>query len=265
MKIHSCFTFFLLISVFFSASAAKAALQKQSVEYKDGSNVLEGYLVYDDAWQGRRPAVVIVHQWMGLSEHEKASAEKLASLGYVAFAADIYGKGVRPKDTAEAGKLAGSYKADLKLFRSREKAALNFVSRHTKVDSKHVVFMGYCFGGTGALEAARAGLPIAGAVSFHGGLGSSMPASAKTLKAKLLVLHGAVDPYVSATEVDAFMKEMNEAKADYQFVAYSGAVHAFTQVSAGSDPTKGAAYNEAADRRSWAALKEFLGEVVPLQ
>ncbi|MEO5668935.1 MAG: dienelactone hydrolase family protein [Bdellovibrionota bacterium] len=246
------------------ASSAHATLQKQNVEYKDGKDTLEGYLVYDDTFHGNRPAVVIIHQWMGLSDHEKHSAERLAAKGYIAFAADIYGKGIRPTAMKEAGELAGKYKGDPQLFRRREKAALDFVSKQKDVDAKRIVFMGYCFGGTGALEAARAGFPILGAASFHGGLATKAPATAKHLKGKLLVMHGALDPNVPTPEVEAFMKEMNDAKADYQFIAYSGAVHAFTQKEAGNDNSKGAAYNEAADRRSWKALESFLDEVAPL-
>ncbi len=243
---------------------ARAAIKSETVEYKDGKTALEGFLVYDDSWSGPRPAVMIVHQWMGLTDYEKMRAEQLAAKGYVAFALDIYGKGIRPKDASEAGKLAMQYKSDIKSYRQREKAAFDYIVKSKKVDPKQIVIMGYCFGGTGALEAARAGLPVVGAVSFHGGLSTPNPQSTNNIKAKLLVLHGAIDPNVPPKDVDGFMKEMNDAKVDYQFVAYSGAVHAFTQKSAGNDISKGVAYNEAADRRSWQALMDFLGEVAPL-
>jgi len=264
MKSRNILSKLLLFSAVAASVATQAEIQKQLLEYKDGDTVLEGYLVYDDAWTSKRPAVVVVHQWKGLSDHEKTSAERLAALGYVAFAADIYGKGVRPADSADAGKLAGSFKSDVKLFRRREKAAFDLVAENPRVDAKNIVFMGYCFGGTGALEAARAGLPVRGVVSFHGGLASATPADARKIKGKVLVLHGAIDPNVPPTEVAAFQKEMNDAKVDYQFVAYSGAVHSFTQKSAGNDISKGSAYNENADRRSWNALEAFLKEVAPL-
>lgn len=254
----------LVLQASVMGSMAGAALKSEVVEYKDGKTVLEGYLAYDDSWSGPRPAVVIVHQWMGLTDHEKMRAEKLAEKGYVAFALDIYGKGVRPTGVQEAGALATQYKTDIKLYRQREKAALDFISKNKLVDSKRFVIMGYCFGGTGALEAARAKLPVVGAVSFHGGLSTPNPQNTKGMKAKLLVLHGAIDPNVPPKEVEGFMKEMNDAKADYQFISYSGAVHGFTQKAAGNDITKGVAYNETADRRSWEALMDFLGEVVPL-
>ncbi|MGZ3775598.1 MAG: dienelactone hydrolase family protein, partial [Bdellovibrio sp.] len=209
-----------------------------------------------------RPAVIIVHQWMGLTDNEKMRAKKLAEQGYVAFALDIYGKGVRPKNTDEAGKFATQYKSDVKLYRQREKAALDFLLKNKKVDPKKIVFMGYCFGGGGALEAARAGFPIVGAVSFHGSLSTPNPQDTKNVKSKLLVLHGALDPFVPMKDVEGFVKEMNDAKADYQLILYSGAVHAFTQKEAGNDITKGAAYNETADKRSWDAFLNFLKELM---
>lgn len=242
--------------------AAQGAIKSEIVEYRDGKTSLEGYMVSDDSWTGPRPTVLIVHQWMGLSDNEKMRAKKLAEQGYLAFAIDIYGKGLRPKNTEEAAKLSSHFKNDIKLYRQREKAALDFILKNNKVDAKKVVFMGYCFGGGGALEAARAGFPIAGAVSFHGTLLTPNPQETKNVKPKIMVFHGAIDPYVPFKDVEAFMKEMNEAKADYQFTAYSGAVHAFTQKESGTDITKGVAYNEVTDRLSWEAFLNFLKEVM---
>lgn len=250
-------SYFLMLNI----EAAHGSIKSETVEYKDGKTALEGFLVTDDSWTGQRPAVIIVHQWMGLTENEKMRAKKLAEQGYVAFALDIYGKGLRPANADDAGKLATQFKNDINSYRQREKAALDFILKNKKVDPKKIVFMGYCFGGGGALEAARAGFPIAGAVSFHGTLLTPNPQETKNIKPKILVLHGALDPFVPFKDVEAFMKEMNEAKADYQFTAYSGAVHAFTQKESGNDITKGVAYNEAADKHSWEALLNFLKEV----
>lgn len=253
-----------VVQWFLTGTISNAAIKMEMVDYKDGKTVLEGQLFYDDSWTTARPAVVVVHQWMGPSDHEKESAQQLAKLGYVAFVADIYGKGVRPTSADEAGKLAAKYKSDIQLYRQRVKAALESVSKSKKVDAKKLVIIGYCFGGTGALEAARGGFPVVAAVSFHGGLATPLPENTKNVMAKLLVLHGAIDPFVSIKEVNGFIKEMNDAKADFQFIAYSGAVHAFTQKNAGGDVTKGTAYNEVADHRSWLAFKNFLNEVVPV-
>lgn len=259
----------LAINIFLSSflllsASARAEVQGQSVEYSDGDVKLEGYLATDNSLEKARPTVVIIHQWMGLTSHEKESADKLAKLGYVAMAVDIYGKGVHPQSTDEAGALATKYKEDTELYRKRIKAALKYLSTLKSVDQKHIVVMGYCFGGTGALEAARAGFPVVGVASFHGGLATKNSEKTKAVKPKLLVMHGALDPYVKREEVVNFTKEMNAAKADYQMIIYSGAVHAFTQKEAGTDISKGAAYNENAARRSWQALLQFLGEVAPL-
>ena len=247
-----------------AGSMASAKIKSEVVEYKDGESVLEGVLVYDDALvkKHKLPGIVIVHDWMGVSDYVKMRAEQMAGMGYVALAADIYGKGVRPKDTKEAGELAGKFKAgDRKDLRSRSVAAYKFLAANKNVDASKISAMGYCFGGTVALEMARQGLDLKGVVSFHGGLSSVSPDDAKKIKSQVLVLHGAIDPYVPAAEVAQFQKEMNDANVPYEFVAYSGAVHAFTEKHAGTDITKGAAYNEVADRRSFAAMKSFLTEV----
>lgn len=251
------------IALILAVGSASAAIKTETVDYKEGKAALEGYLAYDDSVKTPRPAVVIIHQWMGLSENEKMRAQMLAEKGYVVFAADIYGKGIRPTTMEEAGKLAGQYKNDRKLFRARGMAAFNWVKKNKMVDPKHIVVIGYCFGGTGALELGREGAPAAGFVSFHGGLSNPTTKDAKNFKAPVLIAHGALDKSVNP-EVMPFMKEMDENKVDYQFISYSGAVHAFTQKDAGNDPSKGVAYNEKADKRSWELFMNFLNEVAPV-
>lgn len=243
-----------------AALPASAAVKTEVVEYRDGDQICEGFLAYDDAVKERRPGVVVVHEWMGLGDYAKGRATKLAELGYVAFAADIYGKGIRAKDPKEAGQLAGKYKGDLPLLRSRARAAFDTLAKNSRVDTTKIFAIGYCFGGTTALELARSGAPLAGTVSFHGGLATKDPADAKSIKGPVLALHGAADPYVPPAEVAAFQKEMSDAKVDWQLVSYAGAVHAFTNPGAGSDPSKGAAYDAKADRRSWEAMKAFFAE-----
>jgi dienelactone hydrolase len=238
-----------------------AAIQTKTIEYKQGDTTLEGVLVYDDDVKTKRPGVLIVHQWLGLTDYEKKRAEMIAQLGYVAFCADIYGKGVRPKNTQEAGAEAGKYKSDRALLRARVAASLEVLKQNQFVEADRIAAIGYCFGGTTVIELARSGADIAGVVSFHGGLDSPTPADGKNIKCKVLACHGADDPFESAKDLAAFQSEMRENKVDWQLIEYGGAVHSFTQPMAGNDNSKGAAYNERADKRSWEAMKQFLAEV----
>lgn len=251
----------LFLAVILLACPASAELQKKFVEYQDGETTLEGYLVYDDAVEGKRPGIIVVHDWMGFGTYGNGRAEQLAALGYAALAVDIFGKGVRPSNAEEASKQAGYYKEHRDILRKRALAGLEFLSKEPMVDVQNMAAIGYCFGGTTVLEMARAGMPLSGVVSFHGGLSTSLPAAQGDVKAKVLVLHGADDPFVPSQEVDGFTKEFNLAKADWQMVFYSGAVHSFTRKDAGDDNSKGAAYNERADKRSWEAMKVFFEEL----
>jgi len=240
---------------------AAGAIKTQTVEYRDGNTVLEGYLAYDDAVKVKMPAVLIVHEWTGIGEYVKKRAEQIAVLGYVAFAVDIYGKGVRPANTDEAGKQAGIYRKDRQLMRRRAIAGLEKVMEFSFVDANRIAAMGYCFGGGVVLELARSGADLKGVVSFHGNLDTPKSEDAKNIKGKVLVCHGADDPHVSQEQVAAFQNEMRNAKVDWQMIFYGNAVHSFTNPDAGNDPSKGAAYNKEADMRSWEAMKEFFEEI----
>jgi dienelactone hydrolase len=244
-----------------AATPVLAAIKADPVEYREGDTVLEGLAVYDDAVAGRRPGVLVVHQWKGLGDYERRRAEMLAKLGYVVFCADIYGKGVRADNPQDASALAGKYKADRALLRARVAAALAALQAHPRVDAARTAALGYCFGGTTVLELARAGADTRGVISFHGGLGTDRPAAQGAVKARVLALHGADDPFVPPAEVQGFEQEMRAAGVDWQLVSYGGAVHSFTDWGAGSDPARGAAYHERSDRRSWEALLAFLREL----
>ena len=246
-----------LLAVLGSFGSLSAAIVEQPLEYKSGDILCEGWQVYDDAVSGKLPGVLVVHQWTGISEHEKEAARKLAALGYNVLVADIYGKGVRPQPPA-AGKEAGKYKADRVLLRARVNAALDVLSRDARTDASKIAATGYCFGGTTVIELARSGAKVKGVVSFHGGLDSPTPADGKNIKAKVLVLHGADDPFVAAKDIAAFNAEMKAHGVDQKFVSYPGAVHSFTHKAAGDDNSKGAAYNADADKASWAEMKQFL-------
>jgi dienelactone hydrolase len=240
---------------------SRAAIHTETVEYKQGDAALDGVLVYDDAIQGKRPGVLIVHQWQGITDYEKMRAKMLAQLGYVAFCADIYGKGIRPKTIQEAGAQAGKYRSDRTLLRARVNAALDVLKKNELVDTTRVAAIGYCFGGTTAIELARSGADIAGVVSFHGGLDSPTPADGKNIKCKILALAGADDPFQKPEDLTAFETEMRDAKVDWQITFYGGAVHAFTQPDVNKDNLPGAKYNERADKRSWEAMKQFFAEI----
>jgi len=233
---------------------------EKAIEYESEGVTCEGWHVYDDGHEGGRPSVLIVHQWTGLTDYEKMRARMLAELGYNVFALDIYGKGIRPQPP-ESGKVSGKFKADRELFRKRLRDGLAVLKDLPQTSTEKIAAIGYCFGGTGVLELARSGADIAGVVSFHGGLGTPTPEDAKNITSEVMVLHGAVDPYVPVDEVAAFHKEMLDANVAYTFTAYPDAVHAFTQKMAGDDPSKGAAYQAEADAASWEAMKTFFGRI----
>ena len=236
---------------------ARAELVKKPIEYKQGDATLRGYLVYDDKTQDKRPGIVVVPEWWGLTDYPKHRADQLAELGYVALAADIYGEGQTTEDPKEAGKLAGKFRQDRKLMRDRVRAALDTLKAQPQVDTSKTAAIGYCFGGTCALELARSGADVNGIVSFHGALDTSTPAKSGDVKAKVLVLHGADDPMVSQEQVQNVEKEFKDAGVDVKVVQYPGAVHAFTNPDADKHNIKGVAYNKEADEKSWQAMKEF--------
>jgi dienelactone hydrolase len=248
----------MVIATLFVARTAFS--QGKTLNYSDADTKLQGYYAKAKSQKAKSPGVVIVHQWMGLTSHERTTADNLAALGYNALAADIYGVGNIPKNATEAGEKAGYFKKNYKIFQSRIKSAIDALVKQG-ADADRIVVMGYCFGGTGALEAARAGFPVKGVVSIHGGLGKEAKRENGAIKPSVLILHGADDPYSPQAEIDQVKQELKEAKADWQLILYSNAVHAFTQKEAGNDNSKGAAYNELAAKRSWEHLKSFLQEM----
>ena len=243
------------------ATGAQAEVRMERIEYRHGDAVLEGYLAYDDAVAGKRPGVLVVHEWWGVNDYAKRRAEQLARLGYVAFALDMYGRGVSTTDAKEAGRLAGIFRNDRPLGRARAAAGLDVLKKRPQVDPTRIAAIGYCFGGSVVLEMARGGADLKGVVSFHGGLATPNPADAKNIKGKVLVLHGADDTFESLAEIAAFQEEMRQAGVDWQMNYYGGAVHSFTNPDAGKAGIKGVAYNEAADRRSWQAMRDFFDEI----
>jgi dienelactone hydrolase len=241
---------------------AHAAVQVKTVDYKQGDATLEGWLVYDDAKQGKRPGVVIFPSWNGPGNDEKGRAEMLAKSGYVAFVADVYGKGIRPQGFKDAAAESGKYMKDRPLLLQHAQAAYDQLRKNPMVNAKKIAAIGYCFGGAGALDLARSGASLVDTVTFHGDLVSPTPQDDNNIKGRVLVLHGASDPVVGPKDQDEFKKEMTDAHVDWEMVLYSGAVHSFTQKSAGNDPSKGAAYNANADKRSWQELTRLFHETL---
>jgi dienelactone hydrolase len=252
----------LALMMILAAQSAHGGIVTKTVEYRQGDTVLEGFVAYDSSVKGKRPGVLVIHEWYGVGPYVERRARELAALGYVAFAADIYGKGVRPHTPELAAKEAAKYRGkDRTLIRARAAAGLEQLASFPEVDASRLAAIGYCFGGTAALELARSGASQKGTVSFHGNLDTPDPGDARNIKGKVLVLHGGDDPHVPPEQVAAFQQEMRAAKVDWQMNIYGGAVHSFTNPESGNDPSHGVAYNEKADRRSWEAMKLFFDEI----
>jgi len=235
--------------------------QLKPIDYKDGDQKLSGFLSKPAKAIKTKPGILILPAWMGIDDHAKESATELSKLGYYTFVADIYGVGNKPTNFSEAGQKAGYFKKNSKEYQKRIQLALDQLIAQG-ANPNEIVVMGYCFGGTGAIEAARSNMKVKGIVSFHGGLARDETSIIDSISPRILVLHGADDPYESETEIKAFQNEMRTAKADWEMVYYSNAVHSFTDKGAGTDNSKGAAYNEKADKRSWKAMLQFLNEVL---
>ncbi|GGA94698.1 dienelactone hydrolase family protein [Agarivorans gilvus] len=237
-----------------------AAIVSKTVSHTMADKQFESTLVYDDSQQ-QLPAVLMVPNWMGPTSGSLDKAKKIAAMGYAVMMADVYGTDVRPANADEAGKAAGVLRSDRALLRGRTKAALAAMKANLppNADPSKVAAIGFCFGGGAVLELARGGEPLAAVVSFHGNLDTPNPADANNIQAPILVLHGAIDPYVPPEQVAAFEKEMNEAKVDWQLIAYGGAVHSFTNPQAN---TVGKAdYHPKAAARSFRAMDSLFKEV----
>lgn len=243
------------------AMPALATMQKKPVSWTLGEATYEGVLVWDDASKAPRPGLVMVPNWLGVTEAAVKQAVELAGTRYVILVADVYGVANRPKDRDEAGKRAGALKGDRPQLRARMAKALEVLLAQAKVaplDVKKVGAIGFCFGGTAVLELARSGANVAGVVSFHGGLSTPTPHDAKAITARVLVLHGADDPSVPPDEVRAFEDELRATKVDWQLVSYGNTVHSFTDPDA-NVPGR-AQYHAPVAKRAFQAMHAFFGE-----
>ncbi len=251
--------FVLTLSV---ALPAAAGVVSKPVAYTVGKDAYEGVLIFDDSVKTPRPGLLLVPNWLGITPANVKQAELVAGSKYVVFVADTYGKTTRPKTQEDAGKMSGALKADRKTLRERITKALEVMKAQAKtanIDTTKLGALGFCFGGTTAIELVRAGAKVNGVVTFHAGLDSPTPADGKNITAKLLALHGADDPYNPPANVEAFEKEMRDNKVDWQLVKYGGAVHSFTDVDA---HTVGQSdYNPVVAKRSYEAMNAFFAEV----
>jgi len=259
--------FLLLLALFASCSENKeqnSNLVEHEVGYISDSTVLKGYLVYDNKLEGKRPGVLVVHEWWGHNEYARQRARMLAQLGYTALAVDMFGEGKKADHPEDAQKFAGAIFSNVKMGEDRFLAAYDFLKKHETVDPKNIAAVGYCFGGAVALHMARIGTDLKAVASFHGGIQPIVPAEEGKVKAYLLVCNGADDPFVTQEQIDAFKQEMANAKVQYEFINYEGAVHSFTNPIADSVGKKfnmPLAYNEKADKESWEEMKKVFSEV----
>jgi len=257
--------FILLLSLLcLAVSVAQAAVQGKEVSYQAHGTILKGYIAYDDAVKGRRPAVLVVHEWWGHNDYARKRANMLAELGYTALAVDMYGDGKQAHHPDEAGKFAAEVSQNMPLARARFEAGMQLLRKQKTVDPKKMAAIGYCFGGGVVLNMARMGEDLKGVVSFHGSLGTDIPAQPGKIKARIVSFSGEDDPMITADKVAAFKREMESAGADYRVVTYPGAKHAFTNSEAdelGKKFSLPLAYNAAADKDSWQQAMVFLYEI----
>ena len=240
-----------------TADAQKTKLERKTVQYKQGDAQLEGYLVWDANRTGKRPGVLVVHEWWGLDDHARKRADMLAELGYVAFALDMYGKGKLTEHPKQAKAWSSQIRGNVDQWVKRANAGLAELLKHSAVDKSRLAAIGYCFGGSTVLQMAYNGAPLKAVVTFHGGLVVPDEKQAKKLRSSILVCHGANDAFIPEKTIAAFRNALTEAKADWQMVYYANAVHSFTVPGAGKKNIPGIAYNRLADLRSWRNMRGF--------
>lgn len=250
-----------VLLVLAAAGQADAKLKTQDIEYTDNGTELQGYLVYDDASSAKRPGVLVVHEWWGLNDYARRRAEQLAELGYVAFAVDMYGKGKVTEHPAQAREWATQVRQNVEEWQKRAVVGLEILQEHELVDRRQIAAIGYCFGGATVLELAYGGADLAGVVSFHGALPVPTEEQRNQIKSKILVCHGAADPFLPADQLAEFRSALEDAGADWQMVYYSGARHSFTNPAADTHGIEGIKYDEKADKRSWQDMQQFFDEI----
>jgi dienelactone hydrolase len=246
---------FSLSGMLLFCAAGQAAVQSKPIDYKDGETALRGQLFWDDALEGKRPGVLVVHEWWGLNDYARDRARQLAELGYVAFAVDMYGVGKVTEHPDEAGAWMKAINANVDAWVARAEAGLKVLKSQPTVDISRLAAIGYCFGGATVLEMAYAGLDVAGVVSFHGAMPLPADAQMSGIKARILIAHGSADPFTPPEQVEALRAALDKSGADWEMLLFGGAKHGFTNPDAGTYGMDALAYDEKADRRSWRAMR----------
>ncbi len=240
---------------------AFAVMHHDAVSYKDGDVELTGYIYWEDAFSGKRPGILVVHEWWGLNDYAKLRAEMLAEMGYVAFAADMYGGGKITRHADDAKGWMQQITANVDAWQRRALLGLEQLKAHPKVDTERLAAIGYCFGGATVMQLAYAGAELDGVVSFHGSLPPAAEGQAEQIKGRILIAHGDADGFVPAERIQAFKQALSDADVDWEMDIYSGARHGFTNPYADGYGMAGIAYHEAADRRSWMRMLRFFEEI----
>jgi dienelactone hydrolase len=248
----------------FLGTTAEAKVVTKSVAYQQDGLQLEGYLAYGDAVTGKRPGVLVVHEWWGLNEYARRRAEQLAGLGYVAFAVDMYGKGKVTKHPEQAGAWANEVNSNVQNWQKRALAGLEVLRKEPMTDPGRIAAIGYCFGGATVQQLAYSGADVKGVVSFHGSLLAPPAALGKPVKAKILICHGAADPMTKPGAVEQYTAAMEKSGLDWQLIIYGGAKHSFTNPDADKAGMEALGYNKSADQRSWAEMQVFFKEIFGL-
>jgi dienelactone hydrolase len=249
-------SFFLIATTY-----AAAEVRTKTIPYQDGDVALQGHLAWDDSVEGKRPGVLVVHEWWGLNDYARRRAEQLAEMGYAAFALDMYGKGKVTEHPKQAGEWAGMIRENSEAWRRRALAGLTILRQVDMVDTDKLAAIGYCFGGATVMQLAYAGSDLDGVVSFHGSLPVMEVEDAEKIKAKILVCHGVADGFIPAERIAAFQAALEEAGADWQMIYYAGARHGFTNPNADKFGIDGLKYDKKADERSWQHMKDFFAEI----
>jgi dienelactone hydrolase len=249
------------ILLFLFSGAAFAVMQQEELSYKDGDVELKGYLFWDNAFSGKRPGILVIHEWWGLNDYAKLRAEMLAEMGYVAFAADMYGDGRNTRHADEARGWMTQLTADVGLWQRRANLALEQLRSHPNVDSAKLAAIGYSFGGASVMQIAYLGADLDGVVSIYGALPPATPEQAAMVNARVLIAHGDNDSFIPPQRIDAFKKALSAAGVDWEMDIYGGAQHGFTNPYADGYGIEGLAYQEQADRRSWSRMLAFFEEL----